>query len=168
MKKTVAPAERAERTRKLRTLTQAEYAQLLHTVKAIVPWQYCDPNDALHQGLLLAYQKFEGWGELSAFVARCAFLYGLQQAQKRRRLVTFTQLQEDPNVGEDVEDVLPYLEDPRFVEAVDELFIGRIEEILASSYNRRLRHGSHRAIRDATRMLTQFREEREFGPWRRG
>ena len=163
MKITVTPAERARRLRKLRTLTQAEYAEMLRVVKAIVPWQYCDPYDALHQGLLLAFQKFEGWGELGAFVCRCAFLYGLQQAQKRRRLVTFSQLEADPFVCEDVEELLPALEDPRYVEAVDEMFIGRIEEILAGSYDRRFNHTSHRSIHDANRALNLFRENANLG-----
>jgi len=162
-KTTATRAERARRRRKLHTLTQDEYAQMLHAVRAIVPSQYCDPCDALHQGLFLALQKFDGRGELGAFVSRCAFLYALQQAQKRRRLVTFSQLEADPDVCEDVEELLPAMEDPRYVEAVDEMFIGRIEEILARSYDRRFNYRSHRSIQDATRTLKLFRENANLG-----
>ena len=161
--RTATPSERARRRRKLHTLTQDEYAQMLRSVRAIVPSQYCDPYDALHQGLFLALQKFDGRGELGAFVCRCAFLYGLQQAQKRRRLVTFSQLEADPYICEDVEELLPALEDPRYVEAVDEMFIGRVEEILAGSYDRRFNSTSHRSINDANRALNLFRENANLG-----
>jgi hypothetical protein len=162
-KRIASPAERAKRLRKLAALTETEYAQLLRTVRTIVPAQYCDPYDALHQGLLLAFQKFEGWGELGAFVSRCAFLYALQQAQKRHRSVTFSQLQEHVDEDEDVDSLLPALEDPRYIEAVDERFIERIEEILAGSYNRRFPSTSHPAIHNATQVLGLFRENANLG-----
>ena len=127
------PTERAARVRKLQTLTQSEYNQLFYITKAIVPPQLCDPRDALGHGLLIALQKYEGKGPLTAYVPRCAYLYALQQAKKLRRQVTFCDLQSDAEFDDYLDRVLPFLEDPRYVEAVDELFIRRIEEIRFSS-----------------------------------
>jgi hypothetical protein len=65
-------------------------------------------------------QKFDGRGELTTYVSRCAYLYPLQQVKKRRRDVTFTVLQNGGDFEEYLDEVLPYLEDPRYVEAIDD------------------------------------------------
>src|SRR3990172_2022284 len=106
------PTERAARVRKLQTLTQSEYNQLFYITKAIVPPQLCDPNDALGHGLLIALQKYEGKGPLTAYVPRCAYLYALQQAKKRRHQVNFCDLQSDAEFDDYLDGVLPFLDDP--------------------------------------------------------
>lgn len=156
-------AERTARVQKLRTLTQAEYNQLLHIVKAIVPTKFCDPADALSHGLLIALQKFDGRGPLSAYVPRCAFLYALQQVKKRRWEMAFCDLQTDSDFDDYLDRILPYLEDPRYIEAVDELFVRRIEEILAGMYDYHFRHSTHEALGNATRMLSLFRDNANLG-----
>ena len=158
-----ATTERAARVRKLQTLTQTDYNQLFHIIKAIVPPQLCDPHDALSHGLLIALQKYEGKGPLTAFVPRCAYLYGLQQAKKLRRQINFCDLQSEEEFEDYLDRVLPFLEDPRYVEAVDELFIRRIEEILQSLYNWRFRYATRQAIGDATKLLTLFRDNANLG-----
>jgi hypothetical protein len=62
-----------------------------------------------------------------------------------------------------LDEVLPYLEDPRYVEAVDELIIRRIEEILDGLYNWHFRHATREAIGDAHKMLSLFRENANLG-----
>ena len=157
------PTERAARVRKLQTLTQSEYNQLFYITKAIVPPQLCDARDALGHGLLIALQKYEGKGPLTAYVPRCAYLYALQQAKKLRRQVTFCDLQSDAEFDDYLDRVLPFLEDPRYVEAVDELFIRRIEEILQSLYNWRFRYATRQALDDAAQLLALFRDNANLG-----
>ena len=53
---------------------------------------------------------------------------------------------------------MPFLEDPRYVEAVDELFVQRIEQILYTMRDYRHRHTTSEAIRDARQILGIFRE----------
>ena len=155
--------ERAARVRKLQTLTQADYQQLFYIIKAIVPPQLCDPYDALSHGLLIALQKYEGNGPLTAFVPRCAYLYGLQQAKKLRRQINFCELQNEEDFEDYLDRILPYLEDPRYVEAVDELFVRRIEEILASLYDWHFRFSTRQALGDATKLLSLFRDNANQG-----
>lgn len=155
--------ESALRIRGLHTLTQAEYKRLLFIVWAIVPPQFCDPYDALHQGLMIALQKYTGEGPLTAYVPRCAYLYSLQQVKKRRREVNFCDLQDDGSFEDYLDQVLPFLEDPRYVEAVDELFIRRIEEILAGLYDWHFRHSTREAIHQAMQLLALFRENANLG-----
>lgn len=157
------PAECAERVRGLYALTKAEYKQLLNVVWAIVPPQFCDPYDALQHGLLIALQKYEGRGPLTAYVPRCAYLYSLQQVKKRRLDVNFSDLQANADFEEYLDEVLPYLEDPRYVEAVDELFVRRIEEILGSSYDWHFRHSTREAIAYAAQLLALFRDNANLG-----
>lgn len=156
-------SERAARLRKLQTLTQSDYNRLLYIVKAIVPPQLCDPYDALSHGLLIALQKYKGEGPLTAYVPRCAYLYGLQQAKKLRRQVHFCDLRSDRDFEDYLDRVLPYLEDPRYVEVVDELFIRRIEEILEGMYDWRYRFSTRQAIGDATQLLSLFRDNANLG-----
>lgn len=159
---TAGPTERA-RVRRLYTLTQAEYNHLFVIVRAIVPPQFCDPCDALGHGLLIALQKYTGCGPLTAYVPRCAYLYALQQVKKRRLDVTFSDLQMNQDYEDYLDLVLPYLEDPRYVEAVDELFVRRIEEILQGMYDWRFRHSTREAIGHATRLLALFRDNANMG-----
>ncbi len=156
-------AECATRVQELYALTQAEYDHLLCIVWAIVPPQFCDPYDALQQGLLIALQKYAGQGPLTAYVPRCAYLYSLQQVKKRRLDINFSDLQTDTAFEDYLHEVLPYLEDPRYVEAVDELFIRRIEEILAGMYDWRFRHSTREAIAHATQLLALFRDNANLG-----
>jgi DNA-directed RNA polymerase specialized sigma24 family protein len=155
--------ERAARVRKLQTITQAEYNQLLAIVKHIVPRQCCDPADALSHGLLIALRKYEGLGNLTTYVPKCAWYYALQQLRKRRHRVNFSDLQNESDFAEYLDQVLPYLEDPRYVEAVDELFIRRIEEILDSMYNYRSRFATRQAIANAHRILALLRDNANLG-----
>ncbi len=158
-----SPAERRERRRKLETLTQAEYRHLLATVIIVVPKQFCDPADALSHGLLIALQKYDGRGKLTTYVARCAYLYSLQQVKKRRLDITFTDLQNESDFSEYLDEILPYLEDPRYIEAVDEFFIRRIEEILDAIYDYRFRYATRQAIDDAHQILALFRDNANLG-----
>lgn len=161
----IAPiaAERAARVRKLQTITQAEYNRLLAIVKAVVPPQLCEPSDALSQGLLIALKRYDGRGPLTAYVPRCAYLYALQQAKKRRRQVCFSDLQTEEEFADYLDQVLPYLEDPRYVEAVDELFIRRIEEILKGMHDWRFRFSTRQAIGNANKILALFRDNANRG-----
>ena len=159
----VSPVEKRERKRKLMNLTQAEYRHLLATVILVVPRQFCDPADALSHGLLIALQKYDGRGKLTTYVSKCAYYYALQQVKKLRRQVTFTDLQNESDFEEYLDEVLPYLEDPRYVEAVDELFIRRIEEILDSIYDYRFRFSTRQAIDDAHQLLALLRDNANLG-----
>lgn len=159
----VSAAERAERVRKMRRITQAEYNHLLATVILVVPRQFCDPADALSHGLLIALQKYDGGGKLTTYVSRCAYLYSLQQVKKRRRDVNFTDLQNESDFAEYLDEVLPYLEDPRYVEAIDELFVRRIEEILDGIYDWRFRFATRQAIDDAHQILALLRDNANLG-----
>ena len=160
---TASKTERAARVRKLQTLTPADFQQLLYIVKAIVPPQLCDPHEALSHGLLIALQKYKGEGPLTAYVPRCAYLYGLQQAKKLRRQINFCDLETGDDFVEYLDRVLPYLEDPRYIETVDELFVRRVEEILERMYDWRFRFSTHQAIGDATKLLGLFRENANLG-----
>lgn len=144
-------------------MTQREYNELLAIVVTVVGTKYCDPNDALAYGLLIALEKYDGAGSMSAYVIRCASLYALQQVKKNRRLVTFSDLQSGENLEDYLDSISPYLDDPRYVEGVDELFVRRIEEILAGSYNWRIRCRNHRSITDATSVLAMYRESANLG-----
>ncbi len=157
------PAECRERRRRLEHLTQHEYNHLLATVMLVVPKQFCDAADALSHGLLIALQKYDGRGKLTSYVSRCAYLYSLQQVKKRRRDINFTDLENDAEFEDYLDEVLPYLEDPRYVEVVDELFIRRIEEILASIYDYRFRYATRQAINDAHQILALFRDNANLG-----
>jgi DNA-directed RNA polymerase specialized sigma24 family protein len=158
-----SPAERSKRRRKLQKMTQAEYNHLLATVMLVVPPQFCDPADALSHGLLIAVRKYDGRGKLTTYVSKCAYYYALQQVKKTRRQVTFTDLQNASEFEEYLDEVLPYLEDPRYVEAVDELFVRRIEEILDGMYDYRLRFSTRQAIADAHQILAMFRDNANLG-----
>lgn len=162
MNGTVGAADRT-RVRKLYTLTQAEYNHLFIIVRAIVPPQFCDPCDALGHGLLIALQKYTGQGPLTAYVPRCAYLYALQQVKRRRLDVNFSDLQTDNDYEDYLDQVLPYLEDPRYVEAIDELFVRRIEEILQGMYDWRFRHSTREAIGHAVHILALFRDTANVG-----
>jgi hypothetical protein len=157
------PALREERKRKLQSLSQVDYQNLRNLVHYIVPRKFCDPDDALSHGLLIAMQKYDGRGELKPFVMRCAYLYSLQQVKKTRLNITFTDLQNESDFAEYLDEVLPYLEDSRYVEAVDELFVRRIDEILDSMKNFRFRFASKEAIADAHTILALFRENANLG-----
>ncbi len=158
-----SPTERDERKRKLQRLTQAEYNHLLAIVTLVVPRQCCDPADALSHGLLIALKKFDGRGELTTYVSRCAYLYSLQQVKKSRRDVTFTDLQNGGDFEEYPDEVLPYLEDPRYVEAIDELFVRRIDEILDRMKNFHFRYATREAIDDAHQILAILRDNTNLG-----
>ncbi len=62
-----------------------------------------------------------------------------------------------------LDQVLPYLDDPRYVEAIDELFIRRIEEILEGMYDWHFRHSTQEAIGHATQTLALFRDNANLG-----
>jgi len=147
----------------LEHLTQREYTHLLATVMLMVPKQFCDPADALSHGLLIALQKYDGRGKLTTYVSRCAYLYALQQVKKRRRDINFTDLQNESDFVDYLDEVLPFLEDPRYVEAVDELFIRRIEETLDGLYDWRFRYATRQAINDAHQILALFRDNANLG-----
>ncbi|MCL4394613.1 MAG: hypothetical protein M1482_07395 [Chloroflexi bacterium] len=144
-------------------LTQAEYTHLLATVILVVPKQFCDPADALSHGLLIALQKYDGRRKLTTYVARCAYIYALQQVKKTRRQINFVDLQNESDFEEYLDEVLPYLEDPRYVEAVDELFVRRIEEILVGIYDYRFRFSTRQALADAHQILAMFRDNANLG-----
>ena len=155
--------DREARVRKLQTITQAEYNQLLAIVKHIVPRQCCDPADALSHGLLIALRKYEGLGKLTTYVPKCAWYYALQQLKKRRHRVSFSDLQSESDFADYLDQALPYLEDPRYVEAVDEPFIRRIEEILDGMYDHRFRFSTRQAIANAHRILALLRDNANLG-----
>ncbi len=157
------PEERAQRVREFQNLTQAEWHRLFVLIKAIVPPQYCDPEDALQYGLLIALRKYNGEGPLHSYVCKCAWLYALELAKKRRREVQFTDLKSEGELEDYLDSVAPYLEDPRYIEAVDELFVRRIEAILAGMYNWRFRYSTHEALGGAARMLALLRDNANLG-----
>ncbi len=159
----VTSGERADHVSKLHCITQSEYNQLLAIVITVVGTQFCDPADALCHGLLIALQKFDGRGTLTTYVLRCAWLYSLQQVKKNRRLINFCDLQTDGEFEDYLDQVLPFVEDPRYVEGVDELFIRRIEEILAGMHNWRFRFSTRQAINDAMHILALFRDNANLG-----
>lgn len=159
----VSPAEQQERKRKLMTITQAEYQQLLNKISVLVPRSLCDPAEALSEGFIIAMRKYNGMGQWTVYIVKCAYYYALEQYKKRRRQICFTDLQDDDELDEYLDAVLPYLQDPRYVEAVDELFIQRIEEILDSIYDYRFRYSTRQAITDAHRLLMLLRENANLG-----
>ncbi len=159
----VSPIERAKNLRRLRCMTQRDYNHLLAIVVTVVGTKFCDPNDALGYGLLIALEKYDCAGSLSAYVVRCAYLYALQCVKKNRRLFNFCDLGTAEDLEDYLDSVAPYLDDPRYVEGVDELFVRRVEEILAGSYNWRIRCRNPRSINDATRILALYRVSANLG-----
>lgn len=159
----VSSGERADRVRELHCMTQSEYNKLLAIVITVVGTQFCDPADALSHGLLIALQKFDGRGPLLSYVVRCASLYALQQMKKNRRLLNFSDLQTDEDFEDFLDQALPFLEDPRYVEGIDDLFIRRIEEILEGMHNWRFWFSTRQAINDAMQILALFRDNANLG-----
>lgn len=160
---TVTPEERDRYLRSLTAITQEEWHKLYVLIKGTIPPHYCDPEDAVNEGLLIALRKYDGRGPLHSYVAACAWRYAFHKAKKRRHEVTFTDLKSEDELEEYLDEVGPYIEDPRYVEAVDELFVRRIEEILAALYDWHHRHSTHEAINDANRLLAILRDNANLG-----
>jgi DNA-directed RNA polymerase specialized sigma24 family protein len=158
------PAVRAERKRKLMTITQDDYHELLANLTRIMRPGFCDPGDALNEALIVAMKKYDGNGSLKAFVTRAAWLYALEQYKKHaKRQITFSALTTDDELNEYLESVIAYTLDPRYVEGVDELFIQRIEQILYQMRDYRHRHTTTEAIADAKAILKLYRENANLG-----
>ena len=157
------PGIRTERVKKLRSITQAEYNRLLFICKQVIPARLCDPADALSHGLLVALDKYDGRGALSTYVTKCAWYYALQQVKKRRYDICFCDLETEEDFEDYLDAILPALDDPRYIEAVDELFIRRIEQVLHQSKDYRYRFSTKEAIDDAIEMLSVLRTNANLG-----
>ena len=149
--------------RKLHTLSQGEYENIRSHVRRIIPPDLCDPDEALHEALLVANRKFRFDGSLEGYVVKVAWRYAHYQYRKYRRQVGFENLDNEFEFSKYHERVLPFLADPRYVEAVDELFVQRIEQVLYTMRDYRHRHTTREAIRDARQILGIFRESANLG-----
>ena len=144
--------------RKLQALSRDEYDKMRAHIHRIIPPDLCDPDEALHEALLVANRKFRHDGSLEGYVVKVAWRYAHYQYRKYRRQVGFENIDNEFEFYQYQERVLPFLEDPRYVEAVDELFVQRIEQILYTMRDYRHRHTTREAIRDARQILGIFRE----------
>ena len=149
--------------RKLRTLSRDEYDKIRAHVHRIIPPDLCDPDEALHEALLVANKKFRYEGSLEGYVVKVAWRYAHYQYRKHRRQVGFENIDNEFEFYQYQESVLPFLQDPRYEESVDELFVQRIEQILYTMRDYRHRHTTSEAIRDARRVLGIFRESSNLG-----
>jgi len=149
--------------RQLPTLSQGEYENIRAHVRRIIPPDLCDPDEALHEALLVANKKFRYEGSLEGYVVKVAWRYAHYQYRKYRRQVGFENLDNEFEFSQYHERVLPFLADPRYVEAVDELFVQRIEQILYTMRDYRRRHTTREAIGDAGQILGIFRESANLG-----
>jgi DNA-directed RNA polymerase specialized sigma24 family protein len=158
-----SPAERRERKRKLQTMTPALYDELLANISRIMNPGFCDPGDALNEAIIVAMKKYRGEGSLKSFITRAAWLYALEQFKKyTKRQIAFSNLETEQDFGDYLETIIAYTEDPRYVEAVDELFIQRIEQILY------IRRGypintPPETVRNAKKILKLYRENANLG-----
>ena len=149
--------------RKLRALSREEYDKIRAHVHRIIPPDLCDPDEALHEALLVANRKFRYEGSLEGYVVKVAWRYAHNQYRKYRRQVGFENIDNEFEFYQYQERVLPFLVDPRYVEGVDELFVQRIEQILYTMRDYRQRHTASEAIRDARQILGIFRESSNLG-----
>jgi hypothetical protein len=131
VKFSTTPELKAERKRKLQTMTQELYNELLANLSRTMRPGFCEPGEALNEAILIAMKKYNGEGSLKSFITRAAYLWALEQYKHyAKKQIAFTNLQTDQQFGDYLDSILCYTEDPRYVEAVDELFIQRIEQIL--------------------------------------
>jgi len=149
--------------RKLQALSRDEYDKMREHVHRIIPPDLCDPDEALHEALLVANRKFRHDGSLEGYVVKVAWRYAHYQYRKYRRQVGFENIDNEFEFLKFQERVLPFLTDPRYVEVVDELFVQRIEQILYTMRDYRHRHTTSEAIRDARQILGVFRESANLG-----
>ncbi len=159
MKPDITIEERAARVDAFHRMTQGDYAHLLRVVALVVPPAWCDPSEALSEGLLAATRMYNGDASLATYVAKCAFNYALRQAQKHRA-IPFTDLKDDDREDDDayIEETLPGEEYLPYIETIDEQFISRIEEILDQSINYKHRATRPKVIALAHDILTLLRE----------
>jgi hypothetical protein len=166
MKPNITIEERAARVDAFHKMTQGDYDHLLRVVALVVPSRLCDPSEALSEGLLAATRMYNGEAQLATYVAKCAFNYALWRARKNRA-ITFTDLESEPHVEDDdsyiAETLFATVENPRYVEAVDDKFIGRIEELLDQSIDYRHRSTRPTVIALAKDVLTLLRENANLG-----
>ena len=166
-KRPATPAgERAKRIKDLNRITQDEYEHLLAIVRKVVPRAYCDPTEALSEGLLAALRTYDGNVKLTTYVAACAMHYAIRTIKKYHRYTPFADLPRDGDTyAEDsyLDRILPSYEDPRYIEGVSEVFIRRIEEILGQMKNCRLRHARPTVIALAQDVLELLRENANLG-----
>lgn len=157
------PEVRSVRKRKLQTMTPALYDELLANITRIMNPGFCDPGDALNEAIIVAMKKYRGEGSLKSFITRAAWLYALDQFKKySKRQIAFSNLETEQDFGDYLETIMVFTEDPRYVEAVDELFIQRIEQILY------IRRGypintPPETIRNAKKILTLYRTNSNLG-----
>ena len=165
VKAEVTAKERAARVDAFRHMAQDDYNHLLRVIAIVVPPQMCDPADALSAGLLAATRMYNGDTKLVTYVSKCAFNYALWQARKNRAIL-FSDLPVDPYDNEDsyiAETLFATVENPRYVEAIDDRFIERIEEILDQSIDYRQRKTRPKVIALAHDILTMYRENANLG-----
>jgi DNA-directed RNA polymerase specialized sigma24 family protein len=125
----------ARNTMNLQTLSQADYNRLLRYVQKVVPPQLCAAEEALSEGLIAALRTYDPVkSSLPVYVARCALNYARWQARKWSQVEMLSELEDEHGEINQLAD-----DDPRYVEAIPEPFIERIEEILEQSQDYRNR-----------------------------
>lgn len=145
--------------------TQDEYDHLLKIVRLVVPEYMCDPTEAYSEGLLAAARMYDGSVCLSTYVSKCAWNYAIRAWQKAKRRILIDDLataehQDDDNTYSEETlgaDALPY------VEAIDDQFIARINEILIAMANYRLRHARPKVIELAADIVDMLRINANLG-----
>src|SRR5512135_3374631 len=95
------PELKAERKRKLQTMTPALYNELLANLSRTMRPGFCEPGEALNEAILIAMKKYNGEGSLKSFITRAAYLWALEQYKHyAKKQIAFTNLQTDQQFGD--------------------------------------------------------------------
>jgi hypothetical protein len=157
--------ERAARVQALQNLTQDEYNHLFRIVRLVVPPYLCEASEALSAGLLAAARNYNGEARLSTYVARCALHHALRVGKQCPRTTVFTDLRTGERAGDNtvyLEETIG-MEDPRYVEAIDDHLIARIYEILADLEDSRRCHVRPKVLALAAEILDLLHTNANLG-----
>jgi hypothetical protein len=127
-------------------MTQDEYNRIRRIVFARVPRHWCDPEDALQYGLLVACQSYhaENSAALSTYVFKCAFYYAWKQFNRRegRYSIPFAALQKpDLDFDDFIDTLVTTKDDHSRLEPLDPKFVERIRERLQNKSDWYIKRG---------------------------
>ncbi len=158
--KLTSPAKAKENIEKFRNLTPDELEHCRRVVRKVVPRYLCDPDEALSHGLMIASEKYQGFGNLPAYVAKCAYFYALRTNRKRN---TYFGKNDDAIQAETLEDRERYYSiigtcDPEPIDPLDPLFTQRIDAYLAEMCKDHGRHKTTTFAKLARRILKELEQ----------
>jgi hypothetical protein len=131
---------------RVKQMTQDEYNRIRRIVFARVPRHWCDPEDALQYGLLVACQSYhaENSAALSTYVFKCAFYYAWKQFNRRegRYSIPFAALQKpDLDFDDFIDNLATANDDHSHLEPLDPKFVERIRERLQNKSDWYIKRG---------------------------